>query len=276
MQLQKRLNNLGIIGALPKLTKATETIIEALITKAEAALVTNAEVAASSPTTVPTPQDENWQDWVLSQFREDELVVGEDGKKRPRVNGLRRLTEKLIGQVVRSESRIIKAPSPDSLSATVEHSIDIVVNEIAKSIAGQCRSYTDVADVSALNTDDDFLRFPASVAATRAEARCLRKALYLYSVPAEEELTTKTVASVGMDWKPDDMISEAQINGINVLCKRLNIDVEELLKLGEVQYPDIKMMPKASASKLLAYLNGLQQGKPMPDGLKGYKEGWKK
>ena len=272
--LQERLKSIGVSGELPKLTKAIETIIEALVAKAE----NNAETP-SEDSGKKSPQDEDWQDWVLSQFREDELVVGEDGKKRPRVNGLRRLTEKLIGPVVRSESRIIKAPSPDSLSATVEHSIEIIVDRLSEDLmcdGRASRHYTDVADVSSLNTDDDFLRFPASVAATRAEARCLRKALYLYSVPAEEELTTKTAASVGMDWKPDDMISEAQINGINVLCKRLDINVEELLKLGEVQYPDIKMMPKASASKLLAYLNGLQQGKPIPDTIRGYKEGWKK
>lgn len=280
MELQKRLQKLGISGELPKLTKATEALVDALITKAEAASATNTEVVATgSETPMLTPQDEGWQDWVLSQFREDEMVVGEDGAKRPRVNGLRRLTEKLIGPVVSSHSRVVKYPSPDSLSATVEHTIEIIVDRLSDDLMCDgrvSRHYTDVADVSALNTDDDFLRFPASVAATRAEARCLRKALYLYSTPASEEITTKTAASVGMDWKPDDTISAAQINGVDVLCRRLDINVEELLKLGETQYPSVTMMPKAAASKLLSYLNGLQQGKPIPEEIKGYQEGWKK
>ena len=273
--LQERLKSIGVNGELPKLTKATEALIDELVSKAEAKVV---DVSEESKEQGPTPQDENWQEYVLGQLREDEVVTNEKGEKRPRINGLRRLTEKLIGPVISSMSKVVKSPSPDSLSATVEHTITIRRKGV-KSFSlfdSNCITITDVADVSPLNTDDDFVRFSASVAATRAEARCYRKALYLYNTPAEEEMTNKTASSVGMDWKPDDMISSAQVNGIDVLCKRLNINVEAFLKMGETEYASVTLIPKTVASKMLSYLNSLQQGKTIPEEIKGYKEGWKK
>jgi hypothetical protein len=207
-----------------------------------------------------TPDDEGWQDYVLSQLRENEFVLGDDGTtRRPRINGLRRLTEKLVGKIYQSESRVIKAPTKDDMTATVEHAVTF-----------ENRTITECADVSLFNADDEYARFPVAVASTRAEGRALRKALYLYSVVTAEEVTNKTTADIGMTWAAGEGSTSAQRACIEKLCGALGVSVDKLLQYGERSYSSIAEMNKATATKVIEFLNSIQQGKvSVPEEIKG-------
>jgi len=203
-----------------------------------------------------TPDHEGWVQYVLDQFRDGEFVVDESGTRRPKINGLRRVCKKLIGVIVESESRIINHPTANFIAATAEHTLTIRPHGEFDTIR-----ITDVADVYPGNCEAAFARFPSSVAATRAEARTLRKALDLYSIASADECTNLPVEMAGLAWEPEEPISQQQIDTINVMCNRLSVDVDKFINIGKEKYKKIEDVSKGTASKMLAVLNGYQQGK---------------
>jgi len=50
----------------------------------------------------PEPTDEGWYDFLIDNLYENELVQG-----NPTTDGLRRLTEKFYGEIVKSKSEVI-------------------------------------------------------------------------------------------------------------------------------------------------------------------------
>src|SRR4051794_38377276 len=57
----------------------------------------------------PRIYEVGWNDYVMGEFQENEV---EDG--RPKVNGLRRLTRKLIGPILRGEANTKQFPMPEN------------------------------------------------------------------------------------------------------------------------------------------------------------------
>ena len=152
--------------------------------------------------------------------------------------------------------------------------------------SGQIRTYGDVADVWHGNTDDLFCAHPAATAATKAESRCLRKALKIRCVAAEEIARHKDVAAIVRqsikvqpsdgDWTEEDPITTPQLNFIDGKCKQLNVDVLKFINQGEKSYKSITDVTKMTASKMLKLLNEYQNGsKEMPEEVKGYKSNWR-
>jgi hypothetical protein len=138
----------------------------------------------------PTPQDKEWSDYVLRHLEKDEIVKI-DKKDCPLSAGLRRLVEKFIGEVIKSNSDVIQAPSQQNgHRAVCVHSITILKRDgRSQEGNGWILEYQDVADAHPGNTDALYMRFALATAATRAEARALRKALKLKATSAEEMVT---------------------------------------------------------------------------------------
>jgi hypothetical protein len=85
-------------------------------------------------------------------------------------------------------------------------------------------SWCGAADCNSKNTTGVFLNYPTAVAESRAEARCLRKALGI-SMLSAEELGFQTSLEV----TPDQTIDSQVIKAIETLCQIRNISVAEVL-----------------------------------------------
>ena len=126
----------------------------------------------------PDPTSPEWNDYVMGYFQEDELIDG-----RPLAAGLRRVAELIMGPIVESGPTQVFPPQNDRDPgrATV----------IWKIRFENGNTYSDVADCWEGNTDNKYVAFSVATAATRSEARALRKALkiscLLYTSDAADE-----------------------------------------------------------------------------------------
>lgn len=209
----------------------------------------------------PCSNDENWTEYVLSLLYEKEKVEDENGQILPKVSGLRRLTNLLTDGILRSEPvQVI----PDRSKCTVVYRIELKNGEV----------YADVGDCTELNCKPPFNTFAGPIAATRAEARALRKLLKLNVISAEEQMVGDTAVE---EAPSDELISKNQITFLNDKCKELDINVisfmiDSIDVLGE---SDITKVKKTNASKFLQKLHTYLNGEAVPAKLIGYKANWR-
>ena len=218
-------------------------------------------------TVIPDMTDITWPDYVMSQFKPEELLDG-----NPTVAGLRRVTELLLGPIIVSDATVVQAPNlSNDYTATVKHSITILwSNYTDDHIDGTERHFSEVADVSPNNCDAEYARFASSTASTRAEGRALRKALKLQRVIAAEEKTTVPVTD-----QDNGFITETQIQFIDMLCERTNINVLKYINCGENRYSDIRLIGGATAKKMVKFLSECQRDKSnIPSDIVGYESDW--
>lgn len=222
----------------------------------------------------PPYGSKEWNDFVMAKFDPSEMIDG-----NPLVHGLRRVSEDLLGDIIASRpTQVLASDDPDGPGrATV--AFEVVFDWMN---SGQIRTYGDVADVWHGNTDDLFCAHPAATAATKAESRCLRKALKIRCVAAEEIARHKDVAAIVRrsiktqpsdgDWTEKDSITMPQVNFIDAKCKQLDINLENFINQGEKSYGSINDVSKMTASKMLKILNEYQNNsKELPESIKGYK-----
>lgn len=230
-----------------------------------------------APPSTPIPKfyDEAWHDYVMGQFLDNELENG-----RPTCDGLRRVTEKLIGPIV--ERRIVQlAP----LTSLTENQTGAVVIKIVVAP----RSFTDfertqlveesVSDVNKQNTDIKFFIHPMATCETKAESRCLRKILRLRKVIAAEEAGDVDEGKLEdlVSFEPDDPISEEQLNAIDIICRRLDINVIDYINAGKRQYENINQITKSKGALILQHLNKIQRSViEKPKSVRSYDSNWKK
>lgn len=214
---------------------------------------------------IPAYTDPQWADWVMSQFRDDEM----DPSGRPLVYGLRRLTQLLLGPVVLSLTDLLESPRLEGgiMSPAVArcHIKVLFCRDTATPYEVEC---SDVADCFAGNTDPAFARFPSAMAATRAEARCLRKLLRLRGAAAEEMASVPLESTAGC-------ISKDQLNFINVLCRRCNIDAMKFINAGKQRYQSPQEINYQTAVRMVEHLSGLQNDpSKIPTDMVGFVPDW--
>ena len=130
------------------------------------------------------------------------------------------------------------------------------------------------ADVYWGNCDKVYRNHPVAVAETRAEGRALRRALKLRKVVAAEEITKET------EDHPDDnttnKISSNQINFIDVLAKRININIKELLLGLDIDPTNIYTISHENAVAIIRELSKRQQNiQEIPNSMLGYDSTWR-
>jgi hypothetical protein len=214
-----------------------------------------------------------WHDYAMGKFLDSELVEI-NGDKYPSCYGLRRVAELLIGTII--ESKPIQVFMSSDSTTNSPGRVTIVYQVVFRSHEdGSIRTIGDVAEVFSLNCDDLFLAYPAATACTRAEGRCLRKALKLRCVAAEEITRNKDVAkavrqvtnSAPTDgsYREEDPISGAQTNLLTNKCKEMNIDVLKFINIGEKTYAKLNDVSKKTAINMIKLLNDYQNNsKPIP------------
>jgi hypothetical protein len=219
-----------------------------------------------------TPNDLDWTDHVLGLLSEDEKISG-----NPTTDGLRRIFEKALNcRVLASVSNVVQTPEPNNEKrATVVHSITYFLNEGARD-QPELNTVTinGAADVFWGNCDKVYRNYPVAVAETRAEGRALRRALKLRKVVAAEEIAAE------IDDHPDQntvsKISNNQINFIDVMSKRLNINVSKLLEKNNLDKNNVYGLNHEDAIGIIRQLSKYQQDMTgISEDLLDYTNEWK-
>lgn len=229
-------------------------------------------IAAENQTKkVPNIYDIEWTDYILNMLSDDEKIAG-----NPTTDGLRRIFEKAINcTIIHINTDVVQAPNPDNEKrATVVYRMDYVLNDESTPEEIKFRSVTGAADVYWGNCDKIYRNHPVAVAETRAEGRALRKALRLRKVVAAEEL------SKDIEDNPDsgtvNKISNNQINFVDVMAQRLNINVVKLLQIKNLPHDNIYSMTHEQAVDLIRLLSKYQQNmSEIEDSIIGYTNDWK-
>ena len=216
------------------------------------------------------PTSPEWNEHVLSHFQQDELVDG-----NPTVDGLRRVTELLLGTIVVGKATVIQSPSPDNDGRCVV-SYNVQVRDKSNLENPYCVwEQTSIADCYAGNCDPRFAVFASAVAETRAEGRALRKLLRLRKVIAAEEAGLVPAEENGLNGK----ITPTQMSFIETLCQRNDINIP--VYLGDSKSfsfnGKLEDVPYKSAVAIIAHLSELQRNKStINPKYKGYNSNWRK
>lgn len=206
---------------------------------------------------IPKLTDPAWQDYVMKQFQPDELAEG----GAPLVHGLRRVANLLLGDIIRSEGHVVQPPSFLANSDTLQPAVveyTVVFRPFHSYEYRDELTFSAVADVSRMNTEADYARFPTAMAETRAEARCLRKALRIKKAAAEE-MTMMPVDESAVNGK----ISPSQVNFIDILARRTNINIASFLRIGKQKFDNIFDVPYSVAQKMVEHLSKLNNDRSL-------------
>ena len=214
-----------------------------------------------------------WSEYVMRQFEDDELI-----NEAPKCDGCRRVVELLIGPIVTCGLSHVTAPSTlNNGTATIGVRVNVKVTNESHPLCGTLISGEDIADVNKANCDAPYHKHASATAATRAEGRVLRKLLRLNNIQTAEELSQRADdVDADLDWQVDEPISDAQISAIDMVCKRLDVDVMGFVSSGKKIYEDIHSVNKTTAQSMLKELNKLQRKKKeAPQGVGVYQPNWR-
>jgi hypothetical protein len=221
---------------------------------------------------IPKIYDLEWTDYVLGLLSDDEKIAG-----NPTTDGLRRIFEIALNcRLISSNSSVVQAPSPDNEKrATVIHSLTYHLNsDQSQPNDLNIVSVDGSADVYWGNCDKVYRNHPVAVAETRAEGRALRRALRLRKVVAAEEIA-KDIED-HPDHNSVNKISNQQINFIDVLAQRLNINVAKLLEHNDIKTDNIYSLTHETAVDIIRSLSKYQQNmSDIGENISGYSNEWK-
>lgn len=250
----------------PKKTESTETT-SLSDTEISSSTSENNEVIHK-----PKINDIEWTDYVLGLLSDDEKISG-----NPTTDGLRRIFEiALECTIIGSTSNIVQSPSPENEKrATVVHNLTFVLNNPGdNSSILNTRSVSGAADVYWGNCDKIYRNHPVAVAETRAEGRALKRGLKLRKVVAAEELAKD------IEDHPDhdtvNKITNNQVNFIDVLGKRLDVNIVKMIENLGYDYKNIYNIEHNQAVEISKLLSSYQQDmSKIKDSFKGYNSNWK-
>lgn len=229
---------------------------------------------ASDEATMPSFGTPAWQEYVMRQFGDEELIGG-----APTCDGCRRVLEQLVGPIIDSSISSYIGPCVENNgTATVVVGVKVLVSNETHPAFGKTIGIQEIADVNSSNTDAPYNRYPSATAATRAEGRALRKLLRLkHTFTAEEVSKVAEDEDAAPIWEPDDPITDSQIGVIDMLCGtgRLNMSVADFINSGKRTYANIRDVSNTTATRMIQELNKIQrQDKPRPASVSSYVEGW--
>lgn len=228
---------------------------------------------------VPKMFDIGWNDYLLSQLTDKEVYCS-----YPKCSGLKRLLYKYVGPILSKEIRSYISPTSDNKTSTVAVMIKCFVTNKKHPAYKQEIIEESIADSNLENNKDfPYSTHMSSVCERRAESRCYRNLLGLDMVSAEEMVGSTTTPGENnftmTDLNNTGGINQVQILGINLVAKRLNINVFDFINAGSSgkKYEKITDIDSATASLMLQTLNEIASGKiQKPESVGEYKEGWDK
>ena len=213
--------------------------------------------------TVYTDADPEWSEYFLVNLHDTELRDG-----NPTVDGLRRVTEKIYGEILESRSDILELPSAGGRRCTIKHTVKIRKYETDTII-----TVDGCVDVRYDKVPFPFNDHLVATADTRAEGKALRRALKLRVVTAEE---MNNAAEDDVMASEED-ITDQQILAINQMCKRINMNLVSFVKEICAGVDSIKSVSNLQGRMLLSSLSEYQRNTDsIKDELVGYDPKWRK
>jgi len=212
-----------------------------------------------------------WNEYVLGLLSEDEKING-----NPTTDGLRRIFEIALDCiVVNSTSTVVQSPDMNNEKrATVVHELRYILNDNSLTEELKYRTVNGAADVYWGNCDKIYRNHPVAVAETRAEGRALRRGLRLRKVVAAEELANNIEDDI--NGHSVSKISDNQINFIDTLGKRLDINITKMLVALSLDAARINNMSHENAVSVIRELSAYQQNMSnIPEDIKGYESSWR-
>lgn len=155
----------------------------------------------------PVISDVGWHDFVISHLDENELFDG-----IPRMDGLRRLVELLVGKIKRVNTDI-------QIISTVNHPV-IVATATIELLDGSI--YSAASDASFYSVAPAFKNRLTAIADNRAKAKVYREILRLGNMSTSEEV------SGSADLDEQELMVATQKSLILRKAKELNIDVNKV------------------------------------------------
>lgn len=236
---------------------------------------TPAQPVDDLPKAEPEMGSPEWNDYVLSLMRPTEMFNGS-----PTCAGLRRVSQHLLGDIVSSRPVSVTTNNTnEGLCSTVLFEITFlwkrpicIESDLSNPLPYIMRVFGDCADCSDLNTQRPYSLHPSATASSRAEARCLRKALLL-SILSAEELSGNTTKETEMsgDWN-SSKIAETQVVCMQHKCNQLGIDFNKFIAKNSEK--PLNEIDRAQAVQLIILLNCYQyddnnkESKTIPEDIK--------
>jgi len=222
---------------------------------------------------MPSYASEAWHEYVMRKFRDDELV-----DNAPTCDGCRRVVEEVLGPIISSQITHLVAPNVNNNgTATVGVLITVHVTNDAHPAVSNTVICEEVADVNKDNCDHPYYKYASATASSRAEGRALRKLLRLRNIITAEEASEKAeTTDTDCNWEMDEPISDSQISVLDMLCKRLDINVIDFVNSGRRVYDDIEAVNKSTAQRMIQELNRVQRKeKDQPPNINPYDPNWR-
>ena len=209
----------------------------------------------------PTPRDRDlgWTQYVLDQLSLEELYNG-----FPTVDGLRRVTEEIFGNVTSSLTTLLEVPDKDCTKCTASHKL------VVQKYNGHEIIVNAVVDVIKSNTPKPFDKFIVATADSRAEGKAYRRLLKLKILSAEE---MNNVIEEDTHTLVDPQVITAMAN----LCKKQDLNLLQIVKQFGGEYKSIDQMPKQVAMKICKIISNNQNDKKELSAKKfhGFDSNWK-
>ena len=200
-----------------------------------------------------------WSEHVLDQMDDSELKEG-----NPTVDGLRRVTERVYGEILSSTSEIFKS---DDRGCTIKHTL-----QIQKYTTGSTIIIDGCIDVKYQNIPYPFNQHLVATADTRAEGKALRRALKLRVITAEEMQNTSADDILAAE----ENITDQQILAINQMCKRLDVSLVDMVKNSCANIKSIGGVSNLQGRSLLSSLSEYQRNSSsIPEDIQGYNSEWR-
>ncbi len=216
-----------------------------------------------------------WNDYDLSLMRPTEMFNGS-----PTCAGLRRISQLLLGDILSSKPVFTNVIyTEQGLCSTVGFEITFlwkrpicIESDLSNPLPYTTRIYGDVSDCGIFNTPEPYSLHPSATASSRSEARCLRKALQL-NILSAEELSNSTKKDTDMLGTFDnDRISDTQKVFIEFKCRQLEIDMNKFISTNTDK--PLNQICRTDAVELIKKLNSYQfdtnnsESKEIPDNIK--------
>jgi hypothetical protein len=211
-----------------------------------------------SMTIVGMEEDENVEykplskEEILGMLRPDEIFDG-----MPRAVGLRRISQLILGPIVKTDVQIPKCE--------LNHAV--VICSVTYMTPRGLMTFSDAAESSDFNTSEFFMAFPVASSTTKAFGRAFKSAIGLDIVTAEEiaprdhnpakriqeaKKTEKITAEDAVDMGP---ISEQQKKAVSKLCKLNGVELIKFINMGKKTYNSLDDVKKREAIGMMELLN---------------------
>jgi hypothetical protein len=204
---------------------------------------------------IPTLNDPGWTQYVIGQFEEDEM-----DNKNPRVEGLRRLAEKLIGEIIEEGCDLITSPNSDNDFRACAKAW-VRFND-----HGTIKQYEALADAYRGNCGPEYAVYLCAMADTRAKGRCYRNALRLKKVVAAEEIDPSAVP-ISDEYENNSPIDGNQLVAIKVVAERHQIDLAKLFTYMEIK-KQLSNLTKKEAKSILQTMHNMSTKDEIPNEIK--------